>query len=86
MNWAKFFDMGGYAFFVWTSYGLTFVLLVANVVSPILQRKKVIARVKRAIKREAMVVENQAVENRADKNRVMENQATGNRAAENKTP
>ncbi|GMR01469.1 MAG: heme exporter protein CcmD [Gammaproteobacteria bacterium] len=52
MNWAEFFDMGGYAFFVWTSYGLAFIVIVANIVSPIMQRKKVISRIKRAIKRE----------------------------------
>ncbi len=54
MNWAEFFHMGGYAFFVWTSYGLTLIVVVANIVSPIMQRKKVISRIKRAIKREAI--------------------------------
>lgn len=44
--------MGGYAFFVWTSYAITFAVIVANIILPILQRKKVIARIKRAIKRE----------------------------------
>jgi len=52
MNWSEFFDMGGYAFFVWTSYALTLIVIVANIVSPIMQRKKVISRIKRAIKRE----------------------------------
>ncbi len=52
MNWAEFFHMGGYAFFVWTSYGLTLIVVVANIVAPIMQRKKVISRIKRAIKRE----------------------------------
>ena len=54
MNWSEFFNMGGYAFFVWTSYGLTFIVLVANIISPMIQRKKVIARIKRAIKREQL--------------------------------
>ena len=54
MNWSEFFDMGGYAFFVWTSYGLTFLVMVANIISPIIQRRKVIARIKRAIKREQL--------------------------------
>jgi len=54
MNWSEFFHMGGYAFFVWTSYGLTLIVVVANIVSPIMQRKKVISRIKRAIKREAI--------------------------------
>jgi heme exporter protein D len=46
--------MGGYAFFVWTSYALTLVVVVANIVSPIMQRRKVIKRIKRAIKRESI--------------------------------
>ena len=46
--------MGGYAFFVWTSYAITFGVLLALVVSSVRQRKKVIARVRRAIKREAL--------------------------------
>jgi heme exporter protein D len=58
MNWSEFFNMGGYAFFVWTSYGLTFLVIVANIVSPIMQRKKVISRIKRAIKRENVELAN----------------------------
>ncbi len=50
MNWSEFFHMGGYAFFVWTSYALTLIVVVANIVSPIIQRRKIIARIKRAIK------------------------------------
>jgi heme exporter protein D len=53
-NWTGFFGMGGYAMFVWPSYGLALVLVIANVVSPIMQRKKIIARIRRAIKREAV--------------------------------
>ena len=55
MNWSEFFNMGGYAFYVWTSYALTLIVIVANIVSPILQRKRTIARIKRAIKREAII-------------------------------
>ncbi|NOQ87905.1 MAG: heme exporter protein CcmD [Gammaproteobacteria bacterium] len=58
MNWPEFFDMGGYAFFVWTSYGLTLLVIVANIVSPMMQRKKVISRIKRAIKRETIELAN----------------------------
>ncbi len=53
-NWTEFFNMGGYAAYVWPSYGLALVLVIANVVSPIIQRRKVIARIKRAIKRETI--------------------------------
>ncbi|MFZ2509313.1 MAG: heme exporter protein CcmD [Steroidobacteraceae bacterium] len=31
MNFAEFFSMGGYAAYVWPSFGLTLVLLVQNV-------------------------------------------------------
>ena len=58
MNWSEFFDMGGYAFFVWTSYGLTLLVIVANIVSPMMQRKKVISRIRRAIKRESIELTN----------------------------
>jgi len=60
MNWSEFFHMGGYAFFVWTSYALALVIVVANIVSPVMQRKKIIARIKRAIKRENLNLNNRA--------------------------
>ena len=53
-NWSDFFHMGGYATYVWASYGLALLMVVVNIVSPIIERKRVIARVKRAIKREAL--------------------------------
>ena len=40
MSVQEFFAMGGYAFYVWTSFGLTFVILLANIIVPILQRKQ----------------------------------------------
>lgn len=55
MNWKEFFDMGGYAFFVWTSYGLFAVIIALNIIAPIIQRRKIIARIKRAIKREDLL-------------------------------
>lgn len=52
MDWSEFFHMGGYATFVWTSYGLTLIVFVLNIVSPVLQRKKIVSRIKKMIKRE----------------------------------
>ena len=52
-SWSEFFNMGGYAVYVWTSYGLTLLMVVANIVMPLIERRRVIARVKRAIRREA---------------------------------
>jgi heme exporter protein D len=53
-SWSEFFAMGGYAFFVWTSYGIAFLVVVFNIVMPMIHRKKVISRVKRAIRREQL--------------------------------
>jgi len=39
MTFSEFLNMGGYAFYVWTSYGITFVVLLVNIVLPIVQRK-----------------------------------------------
>ena len=38
---SDFFYMGGYAFYVWLSYGLTAVILVANMIIPMLREKQV---------------------------------------------
>ena len=57
MNWTEFFHMGGYAFFVWTSYGLAFVVVVANIIAPLMQRKKVVKQIKRTIKREQIAAQ-----------------------------
>jgi heme exporter protein D len=39
MSLQEFLAMGGYAFYVWTSYGIWLIVLLANVVIPIIQRK-----------------------------------------------
>lgn len=48
----EFFHMGGYAFYVWTSYGLTLIVLLANVLSPLRQRRKILADLARRERRE----------------------------------
>jgi heme exporter protein D len=53
-SWSEFFAMGGYAFFVWTSYGITLLVILLNIAMPVLHRRKVINRVKRAIRREQL--------------------------------
>ncbi len=42
MNWQEFFAMGGYAFYVWTSYAVCLVVLLANLLVPIWQRKQLL--------------------------------------------
>jgi heme exporter protein D len=44
MHWkslAEFFSMGGYALYVWGSYGVTFVLLGAEVLMLVNRKRKV---------------------------------------------
>jgi len=36
----EFLAMGGYGFYVWTSYGIATVVLLLNVVVPMMQRKQ----------------------------------------------
>ena len=35
-SWSEFFHMGGYAVYVWSSYGLALLLVVANIVHDVL--------------------------------------------------
>jgi heme exporter protein D len=47
----EFLHMGGYAFYVWTSYGLAAIVLLVTAVTPIRQRRKLIAGIARTIRR-----------------------------------
>ena len=40
MSFSEFLAMGGYGFYVWTSYGLTLVVLLFNIIIPVVQRKQ----------------------------------------------
>ncbi len=48
----EFFYMGGYAFYVWSAYGVAFMVLVANVVVPILHARELRARLARQARME----------------------------------
>ena len=41
MTMNEFFHMSGYAFYVWSSFGLTFVLLVWQILQPLMQQKSI---------------------------------------------
>ena len=47
MSVSEFFDMGGYATFVWSSFGLTFAILLLNWWLPYRQHKQNLAKLKR---------------------------------------
>lgn len=40
MTLTEFLHMGGYAFYVWTSYGLAAVILIANLLVPLLNARR----------------------------------------------
>lgn len=48
----QFFYMGGYAFYVWTSFGITFILLFLNVILPWQRHRTILAQLKRKTRRE----------------------------------
>ena len=41
---ARFFDMGGYALYVWSAYGLVAVVLAANVAGPWFRQRRLLRR------------------------------------------
>jgi len=53
MKLHAFLYMGGYAFYVWTSYGVAMFLLVGNVVRSISRHKRLRADIARAARRRA---------------------------------
>ena len=52
MNCAEFFNMGGYAFHVWTSWGLTSLVLFFLYIVPKRSNAKIREQIKRQIERE----------------------------------
>jgi len=46
MSASEFFNMGGYAFYVWWSYGISFVVLGWTFLSPIFTKKNIIKELK----------------------------------------
>jgi len=47
MSLSEFFDMGGYAAFVWSSYALALVVLILNVWLPWQQHRQSLRKLKR---------------------------------------
>jgi heme exporter protein D len=37
---SEFLHMGGYAFYVWTSYGIAFGIMLFGIIKPLLQHKQ----------------------------------------------
>ncbi len=47
----EFFHMGGYAFYVWSSYAIALIVLVLNVVVPLRNRRRLLAAIARRARR-----------------------------------
>jgi heme exporter protein D len=48
---SDFIEMGGYAIYVWPSFFLAFIILIANIVAPLLQRRRALTDIARKIRR-----------------------------------
>ena len=46
--------MDGYGFYIWTSYALALIVLVANLIAPMITRKRLFRELTGAIRREKM--------------------------------
>jgi heme exporter protein D len=56
MNWSSlsdFVNMGGYGFYVWSSYGMCAALVAAELWSARARRRRAVAEAQRAVTREA---------------------------------
>ena len=51
-NFSDFLAMGGHGLYVWSSYAIGLVVLLANVISPMVTRKRLITEQLRRIRRE----------------------------------
>jgi heme exporter protein D len=56
---SEFFSQGGYALYVWGSYGMALVLLVAEIVQLKRQRRTILARIGRIMRMRAAEENNQ---------------------------
>ncbi|MCG8613130.1 MAG: heme exporter protein CcmD [Pseudomonadales bacterium] len=51
---SEFLEMGGHGPYVWASYAVTIVIMIANIVSPILKRKAIIKKQAQKLRRERL--------------------------------
>jgi len=51
-SFAEFLAMGKHGFYVWLCYGITALVIIANILAPIRQRKKLIEQQARLLRRE----------------------------------
>lgn len=59
---SDFIAMGGYGFYVWLSYGLTFLALITLVVNSIAKKNKILKNVEQRLSREQRIKKAQNME------------------------
>ena len=52
-SWSDLIHMGGYGFYVWLSYGLSFIAIVALIIQSLMGKSAVLKSVKREQQRES---------------------------------
>ncbi|GIU33540.1 heme exporter protein CcmD [Shewanella colwelliana] len=57
---ADFFNMGGYAFYVWLAYGVTFFSLGTLVIVSLRQKRKILTEIAKKIQREERLKANRS--------------------------
>ncbi len=62
MDWSEFFKMGGYAFYVWSSWGLTFIVLLWLYIQPKLKAAKIKQQLKREHSRRDKIASSNTVD------------------------
>lgn len=51
-SWSEFIAMGGYAFYVWLAFGVSFALIIGLVISSFTSHKSVKENIRKKIKRD----------------------------------
>jgi len=46
-SWQQFWAMGGYASFVWSSYGIAAVVVLGNIIIPVMAHRRLVRRIRR---------------------------------------
>jgi heme exporter protein D len=62
-SFSEFIAMGGYGFYVWLSYGLTFLALAILIVNSYFKKNKILKNVEQRILREQRIKNAQNTEN-----------------------
>ncbi|AXQ13907.1 MULTISPECIES: heme exporter protein CcmD [Shewanella] len=57
---AEFFNMGGYAFYVWLAYGVTFVSLSLLILVSSMKKRRVLQEIASKVQREERLAQNRS--------------------------